>query len=130
MALTADELPELAAAIEAVASRCDAALRKGFVKGGIRSLWRIRQYYQATAGLGDFPAVSCNAPWISAVIEPAGRIRPCFFHEPYEQSGTDGLAETINSPAAIAFRRSLSVGGNETCRRCVCSLSLPVWGKA
>ena len=127
VALHASEIPELAAAIRRVESECRSALRSGFVRGGARSLWRIHDYYAATAGLAEFPVVTCNAPWCSAVVEPTGAIRPCFFHPPYAVVGGGGLEETINSPAAVAFRRSLSVGRNDTCRRCVCSLSLPLW---
>jgi Fe-coproporphyrin III synthase len=130
VAIHGDDVTELAATIHAVETRCRNAIRRGFVKGGIRSLWRIHAYYAALEGNGAFPAVTCNAPWISAVMEPTGQIRPCFFHPPYPAAGDGGLFETVNSPAAIAFRRSLSIDGNDTCRRCVCSLSLPLWARA
>jgi hypothetical protein len=91
----------------------------------VESLARIARYYRAVAGLAEYPAVRCNAPWVSAVLEPSGALRPCFFHEPYEKIEGD-LSATLNSPSAIAFRRDLDVDGNATCRRCVCSLSLPL----
>jgi MoaA/NifB/PqqE/SkfB family radical SAM enzyme len=130
IAVPAEELPQLDAAIREVEGCCADALRRGFVKGGIRSLERIRDYYTALVGMGDFPPVACNAPWSSAVMEPTGKIRPCFFHEAYADGAGGGLAGTLNSPSAVAFRRSLSVERNETCRRCVCSLSLPLWARA
>jgi len=130
VALQAHEITGFAATIRRVEIQGRDDLTQGFVAGGARSLWRIHDYYAALAGLGAFPDVTCNAPWISAVVEPSGQIRPCFFHPPYALAGDGGLAETINSPEAIAFRRSLSTRVDETCRRCVCSLSMGVWSEA
>ena len=129
VALQADDLAELASTIAQVEARCADALRNGFVKGGGSTLWRIHDYYAALAGLRDFPPVTCNAPWVSAVMEPTGTIRPCFFHPPYPRVGDGGLTDCLNSPGAVAVRRSLSIGVNETCARCVCSLSLPLWAE-
>lgn len=97
----------------------------GFVVGGRASLDRILQYYLARAGRGPLPEVQCNAPWVSAVLEPDGVVRPCFFHNSYG-STTDGFERALNSPRAIAFRRHLDVARNATCRQCVCSLNLPL----
>lgn len=97
----------------------------GFVAGGVDAIDRIRQYYRALSGRGTLPAVHCNAPWVSAVLEPGGAVRPCFFHEPYG-SASDGFDRVLNAPAAIAFRQTLDVVTNSTCRRCVCSLNLPL----
>jgi Fe-coproporphyrin III synthase len=124
-----DDLEPFATAIRECEVRCRDALR-GFVRGGARSLRRIHAYYVAHAGAGAFPAVTCNAPWRSAVLEPGGQIRPCFFHQPYSKVSTQGLEATLNSPAAIEFRRSLSMQTNETCQRCVCSLSQPLFADA
>ncbi|MBY0497668.1 MAG: SPASM domain-containing protein [Cyanobacteria bacterium] len=62
---------------------------------------------------------------MSAVLEPDGVVRPCFFQPGYGSSD-DGLDHAINSASAIAFRQSLDVERNDTCRRCVCSLNLPL----
>ena len=121
--------PAQLAALDASIARAQvahaAAFSSGFVAGGIESLERIARYYRAVTGLGEYPAVHCNAPWVSAVLEPGGVLRPCFFHEPYASSDGD-LSDALNSPAAVAFRRDLDVGSNATCRRCVCSLNLPL----
>jgi hypothetical protein len=98
----------------------------GFIAGGPASLWRIHAYYRALAGMSPFPRTRCNAPWVSAVLEPGGQLRPCFFHPPYPASGDLSLADALNAPRARAFRRGLDVTTNDTCRRCVCSLSLPL----
>ena len=125
VAIAGDDLQGLEAAIEAAVSKSAGLFERGFIAGGRASLDRILQYYQALAGRASFPAVQCNAPWVSAVLEPDGNIRPCFFH-PIYGSASDGLVEAINSPQAVAFRQSLDVDRDETCRRCVCSLNLPL----
>ena len=124
VALSRDQVFALEASIQDAVSRCGEALSSGFVVGGLGSLRRIHGYYAALAGLGAFPRVRCNAPWVSAVLEADGRVRPCFFHPAYEQSAQNGLADALNAPDAIAFRSSLDVRTNDTCRRCVCSLAL------
>ena len=123
VAIGAASLAELARSIERAASQAPSLFRNGFVAGGRGSLDRIHHYYSAIAGMGPFPAVRCNAPWVSAVLEPNDQLRPCFFHPVYG-SATDGLAGALNSDGAVAFRKALDVERNETCRRCVCSLNL------
>ena len=125
IAVPAGELDALMAAIEQAAHADPASFSTGFVVGGRASLDRIHGYYRAVAGLAPFPDVRCNAPWVSAVLEPGGTLRPCFFHQPYPR-GNGTLSESLNSPSAIAFRRRLDVQTDTTCRRCVCSLNLPL----
>jgi len=127
VALSAEEIGPFAEEIANVRQRCVGPLSRGFVKGGLASLQRIHDYYAAHNGLRRFPAVRCNAPWTSAVLEPDGRVRPCFFHAPYGSTNGTSVAAVLNSDEAVAFRRSLAVGVNATCERCVCSLSLPYW---
>ena len=120
------DLPDFAGAIRAAEQACGAALESGFVQGGAPSLWRLYDHYAAAAGVREWPVVRCNAPWVSAVVEATGVVRPCFFHEPYATSNGEDLVQIINSPPAIAFRRNLNVSTNDTCKRCVCSLALPL----
>jgi MoaA/NifB/PqqE/SkfB family radical SAM enzyme len=101
--------------------------KNGFVAGGRASLDRMLRYYRALAGHGEFPPVECNAPWVSGVLDADGTVRPCFFHNAYGTAAS-GLEAAINSPTAIAFRRSLDVSRNATCQRCVCSLKMPLTG--
>jgi hypothetical protein len=70
-------------------------------------------------------APRCNAPWVSAVVESDGTLRPCFFHAPIGNISEESLAQALNGPLAVAFRKSLDVAQNPICRRCVCSLHLP-----
>ena len=95
----------------------------GFVVGGRASLDRITQYYAALAGYRDFPVVQCNAPWVSAVMDADGALRPCFFHPVYGDAAGD-FEGMLNSKAAIEFRKTLDVATNPTCQRCVCSLNV------
>lgn len=125
VAVPAAGLEALAGAIARAHASEAAAFSAGFVVGGVESLRRIDRYYRAVAGRGEYPAVRCNAPWMSAVLEPEGALRPCFFHEPYP-TREGGLAAILNSREAIAFRRDLDVDRNAVCRRCVCSLNLPI----
>jgi MoaA/NifB/PqqE/SkfB family radical SAM enzyme len=125
VAVPEDALPELALSIDRAVAADPEVFEGGFVAGGRASLDRIVQYYRALAGAASFPVVQCNAPWVSAVLEPGDVLRPCFFQPSYA-SAAEGLDEALNSESAIAFRRDLDVAANDTCRRCVCSLNLPL----
>jgi MoaA/NifB/PqqE/SkfB family radical SAM enzyme len=127
VALSRDQLPLLAASIEEAFNRCRAAFDDGFVAGGAAALWRIHGYFSAIAGVGGFPRTLCNAPWVSAVLEPDGRVRPCFFLAPYPEASGGSLETTLNSPDAIAFRQALDIASHETCQRCVCTISVKPW---
>jgi MoaA/NifB/PqqE/SkfB family radical SAM enzyme len=127
VAVAPDDLRDLEVSIEQAVSHSPHLFRSGFVVGGRESLERILRYYRALAGAGAFPAVQCNTPWISAVLEPEGALRPCFFHASYG-SASKGLSAALNAPSAIAFRKTLHVESNPTCQRCVCSLNLPLTG--
>ncbi len=129
IALTRDDLPLYAAAINRAGASCQAQIASGFLQDGIGGLWRIHQHYAAAVGMGEAPRVRCNAPWVSAVVEPNGTVRPCFFQPAYPSSDGD-LESIINSPEAIHFRRALNVRRDATCRQCVCTLSLPLTGRA
>ena len=119
-----EQLPELEAALDALIEQRGSELDSGFIVETPAKLRRIVTYYRAHHGGGSFPPVRCNAPWVSAVVEADGTVRPCFFHQPYGTLGTEGLAELVNSPEALRFRRELDVAADPVCRRCVCSLYL------
>jgi len=127
VAVGLDGLAPLRASLDQAFDTHAVLFENGFVAGGRSSLERIHQYYSALAGEAEFPVVRCNAPWISAVLETDGAVRPCFFHPAY--STGEVLDAAVNSASAITFRRSLDVATDATCRRCVCSLNLPVTQK-
>jgi MoaA/NifB/PqqE/SkfB family radical SAM enzyme len=94
----------------------------GFIAESPAKLRRILSHFRAHEGIEPHVAPRCNAPWVSAVLEASGDVRPCFFHPAIGNTGDGGLSEILNSPRAIAFRESLDVCVDETCRRCVCAL--------
>ncbi|HUB82329.1 MAG TPA: radical SAM/SPASM domain-containing protein [Bryobacteraceae bacterium] len=89
-----------------------------FILESPAKLRRIVEHFRAPA------APRCNAPWVSAVWEASGDVRPCFFHPPFGNTRNGTLAQIVNGPAAVAFRASLNVMESPVCRRCVCSLYL------
>jgi Fe-coproporphyrin III synthase len=96
----------------------------GFVVESPEKLRRIVDHFRAHLGLQHAVAPRCNAPWVSAVLESDGVVRPCFFHRPIGTVGMGAsLMEVLNGPEAVGFRRDLDVSTNAICRRCVCSLN-------
>lgn len=92
----------------------------GFIVERPSALLRMARYFET-----GISAPLCNAPWIAAVIEADGAVKPCFFHPPYGNLRDGSLEEIINSKKAVAFRKSLNISTNPICRRCVCPLYRP-----
>ena len=124
VALNSAESDEFAQLVENHRKQLTVAHESGFVVESFNKISSIAQYYQALNGQRPFPQVRCNAPWVSAVIEPDGAIRPCFFHPAYGNIADNSFDATLNSKLAIEFRRKLDVRTNSICQRCVCSLNL------
>lgn len=120
IALTSDELPLLECELEALIAEWQGT---GFVLESPEKLRRIARHFRAHLGLCEPAAPCCNAPWVSAVIEADGTVRPCFFHRAIGNIKQGGLLHVLNGPEALAFRASLDVTRDPTCRRCVCSLN-------
>ena len=101
-------------------------LRSGgsFIAESPEKLRKLYSYYAAFYGLNPFPYKKCNAPWISAVVEADGTVRPCFFHPPMGNIREDSLEHIINSDKSIRFRKELDINKDETCVKCVCYLHL------
>ena len=93
----------------------------GFIAESPDKLRRLPRYYAAVGGDEPFPQVSCNAPWVSVVIEANGSVRPCFFHGSIGNIRKTPIEEIV-AQNLRAFRRSLDVGADPVCVRCVCSL--------
>ena len=119
VALTRDEIPALESEIEALIEAADP-----FVLEGPEKLRRIVRHFRAQLGLETFHAPRCNAPWVSAVVESDGTVRPCFFHPPIGNVHQHSLEEVVNGRDAVQFRKQLDISEDPTCRRCVCSLYL------
>jgi Fe-coproporphyrin III synthase len=114
-----DDLPAAESEIEAlIEQECG----RGFVVESPEKLRRIARHFRAWHGLEEAQAPRCNAPWVSAVVEANGAVRPCFFHEPIGNVHQDSLTAVLNGPRAVEFRQNLQVAENPICRQCVCSL--------
>ena len=122
--LAKEELPVLQAVIDDMIMQYKDDFANGFIVESPQKIQKIHDYYSAQHGLNPFPYKKCNAPWVSAVIEADGNVRPCFFHEVIGNIQEAGLDTIINSERAIAFRKNLDMDKNDTCRKCVCYLNL------
>ena len=122
--LTAEEAETFAGVVESTLADHAADFASGFVVESSAKMRALAQYYRATNGNAPFPQVTCNAPWVSGVIESDGTVRPCFFHRSLGNIRERGIAEILNSPDAIAFRRGLDMRRDPVCTRCVCTLTM------
>jgi MoaA/NifB/PqqE/SkfB family radical SAM enzyme len=123
IALTRSEVEALEKEMELLIEECNDAIQSKFIVESPSKLRRIvRRFHEH---LGDLPPESpmCNAPWVSAVLEVDGTVRPCFFHNKVGSTVSHSLEEAINSDNAQQFRRTLNVAEDPICRRCVCSLN-------
>jgi MoaA/NifB/PqqE/SkfB family radical SAM enzyme len=120
------DLPELESEIEKLIEECGDEIRSGFIAENPAKLRRIARHFRASLELVDAEAPRCNAPWVSAVVEADGNVRPCFFHPPVGNIHHATFAEVVNGKEALRFRQSLDVASNPVCRQCVCSLYRPV----
>lgn len=123
ISLTANEVVALEGEIERLIGEHGEDLRRRYVVEGPEKLRRIARRFREHLGHMKPESPICNAPWVSAVVEVDGAVRPCFFHRPVGSIRESTLEEVVNGEAAKRFRQSLRVGENPTCRRCVCSLN-------
>jgi len=121
ISLAADQIDTLDAEVEAliVGGECN-----GFVVESPEKLRCIVDHFRCHLSLRPPVAPRCNAPWVSAVLESSGAVRPCFFHRPLGTTANGAsLLDILNSREAITFRLGLDVSTNPICQRCVCSLN-------
>ena len=122
VALVPEEVDALEEEVEQLITE---QLGSEFVVESAAKLRRIVQHFRAQVNQADDNAPHCNAPWVSAVIEASGDVRPCFFHQTVGNIHQQTLAEIVNGPEAVHFRAGLDVASNAICRKCVCSLHIP-----
>ncbi len=120
----ADELPDLELVLNQILSTFRDDFESGFIAESPEKLNKILQYYRAHHGIDDFPEKKCNAPWVSAVVEADGSVRPCFFHDIIGNVRDEQLYKILNTTQSVVYRKNLDVNKNETCKRCVCYLNL------
>jgi MoaA/NifB/PqqE/SkfB family radical SAM enzyme len=121
MALGRTEVAEFAELVEETIASHPDDFESGFVAEAPDKLRRLPRYYAALAGLGSFPSTSCNAPYMSVVVEADGAVRPCFFHKPIGNV-RDAALDLIVAQNLPAFRRTLDMARDPVCTRCVCSM--------
>lgn len=121
--LTDDEAVALEAEIEQLIVDYESEIRLKFVAESPEKLRRISRRFREHLRQLSPVAPICNAPWVSAVIEIDGSVRPCFFHRVVGNINTSTLEEVINGEKAREFRQSLDIEADVTCQRCVCSLN-------
>jgi MoaA/NifB/PqqE/SkfB family radical SAM enzyme len=119
-----EELDELNIIIEQVIENHEEDFARDFIAESPEKLRKIYSYYAAFYGRNPFPYKKCNAPWVSAVIEADGTVRPCFFHGPMGNIREQSLDKILNSEEGIRFRKELDMENNDTCVKCVCYLNL------
>jgi Fe-coproporphyrin III synthase len=116
------ELGALEREIEALIQETSRAAECGFVAETPEKLRRMARQFRVQLGLKTGESPVCNAPWVSAVIETDGTVRPCFFHGAIGNLRDGSLESIVNGKAGRAFRENLDIANNAICRRCVCSL--------
>lgn len=124
VALSRDEVKEFEAIVKSVICRYATDFASGFIAESPERLLRLPRYFAALHGDSDFPETHCNAPWVSAVVEADGTVRPCFFHRPLGNIHEQPLEAILNSEQSLAFRHALDVKRDALCRKCVCTLNL------
>lgn len=122
--ISKSELTEFKKILEKLSDDFKKEFENKYIAESPQKLMGIYNHYAAVNGLEDFKSPHCNAPWVSAVIEADGSVRPCFFHEAYGSISSASLESILNSDTAVQFRKTLSVKNNPVCKRCVCSLNL------
>jgi MoaA/NifB/PqqE/SkfB family radical SAM enzyme len=125
IALSEDEVIALEDEIELLIQMHRNDIDRRFISESDAKLRRIGTRFRERVEGTPPRAPACNAPWVSAVVELDGSVRPCFFHPPIGNLGQLTLEEAINTETARSFRNNLDVARNPICRRCVCSLNYP-----
>jgi Fe-coproporphyrin III synthase len=121
--LNLKEVNALEEEIELLILQYKVAIDHEYIAESGSKLRRIARRFREHLGQLTPQAPICNAPWVSAVVEVDGSVRPCFFHRTIGNITSSTLEEVINGKAAQEFRQSLDIENDATCRRCVCSLN-------
>lgn len=129
LALSLDDLSTLDGLLRSMESEFAEEFESGFIAESPQKLRHIHQYFTAVRGLSSYPAVRCNVPQFSAVIDAQGRTHPCFFipgptlaADSTEQPLGDALDEGLNSSAMRRLRAAIQCGERHECATCVCSM--------
>jgi Fe-coproporphyrin III synthase len=121
--LNLKEVSALEEEIEQLILECEVGINHKYIAESAGKLRRIARRFREHLGQLTPQAPICNAPWVSAVVEVDGSVRPCFFHRTIGNITSSTLEEVINGESAQEFRQSLDMENDVTCRQCVCSLN-------
>jgi Fe-coproporphyrin III synthase len=121
--LNLKEVNTLEEEIEQLILQYEAGIDHKYIAESASKLRKIAHRFREHLGQLTPQAPICNAPWVSAVVEVDGSVRPCFFHRTIGNITSSTLEEVINGYVAQEFRQSLDMENDATCRRCVCSLN-------
>jgi MoaA/NifB/PqqE/SkfB family radical SAM enzyme len=125
VALLPEEIAALSDEVDRLITEHSADFESGFIVESPQKMRRIVRHFRAHLGQIENAAPGCNAPWVSAVIEVSGDVRPCFFHPVLGNIHRQSFIDIVNGETALQFRANLDISHNEICRRCVCSLYIP-----
>jgi Fe-coproporphyrin III synthase len=123
IALNLKQVSALEEEIEQLILQYEAGIDHKYIVEPPAKLRKIARRFREHLGQLTPQAPICNAPWVSAVVEVDGSVRPCFFHRTIGNITSSTLEEVINGERAQEFRQSLDMENDITCRRCVCSLN-------
>jgi len=126
VALSSEEADELELILKESFEQFKGEYGEKFIAESPDKMIALVQQYKAYLGQKPFPKRNCNAPWVSAVIEPNGDVLPCFFHQPYGNLYNESFEKIVNSSKAIKFRKGLDVMKDPICKKCVCSLKIGI----
>ncbi len=129
VALGPDDARAPVGVMDGLIARQENELPPRFVAEPPDRLRALAGHFLAVNGLGDHPPRSCNAPWVSTVIEADGTVRPCFFHPPLGNLRDGTLTDILNAEPAVTFRKQLDVTRDGVCRTCVCTLHRAAWAE-
>jgi MoaA/NifB/PqqE/SkfB family radical SAM enzyme len=123
LALQAQDLPRFDQLLYSLEQRRPEDFHSGFIAESPQKLRRILQYFAAVCGQGAYPAVLCNAPEFSAVIDAQRQLQPCFFiGGPPGSKVDDDLPAVLNGAAMTSLRRDIRQRRRSECTTCVCSM--------
>jgi Fe-coproporphyrin III synthase len=121
--LALGDLPALEEGIELLIRDGGKEFGPGFIAESPKKLRRIVHHFRAQLGLETRESPFCNAPWVSAVVEADGAVRPCFFHPAIGNLQSQNLETVLNGGRGLRFRQNLDIPTDSVCRNCVCSLN-------
>jgi radical SAM protein with 4Fe4S-binding SPASM domain len=122
LGLQPDDLPRFSEILDTLERDFSREFQTGFIAETPQKLRRLHQYFAAAGGAVAYPAVRCNAPEFSAVIEANGDIRPCYFIPgPQEANVKNGLAHALNTQNFVTLRQDIRERRRPECEKCVCS---------